>query len=90
VARLGFGRRASARIRHARSNTCLYQRGAWYNAIAPHPGRNRPARLAFIHSPGDAFVDTAFARRRDAYVSGALVAFRVAVRPTQVVVQAAE
>jgi LysR family transcriptional regulator, cell division regulator len=45
-----------------------------------------------VHSlpPQDAFVDTVFARRRDAYVSSALAAFLEAARPTLGVAQAAE
>ncbi len=40
--------------------------------------------------PEDAFVETVFARRRDAYVSSALAAFLAAARPIQAVAQAAE
>jgi DNA-binding transcriptional LysR family regulator len=40
--------------------------------------------------PEDAFVDTVFVRRHDAYISSALTAFLAAARPTLVVAQAAE
>jgi LysR family transcriptional regulator, cell division regulator len=40
--------------------------------------------------PEDAFVDTVFVRRHDAYVSSALTAFLAVARPTQVMAQAAE
>jgi LysR family transcriptional regulator, cell division regulator len=52
----------------------------------------RRAGQVGVHAlpPEDAFVDTVFARRRDAYVSSALAAFLAAVRPAWATARAAE
>jgi LysR family transcriptional regulator, cell division regulator len=52
----------------------------------------RQAGQVGVHAlpPEDAWVDTVFLRRRDAYVSSALAAFLTAVRPNAATAQAAE